>query len=125
MMTSLHEESFMHKSRQLALAMAATLALGHSAHAEIELIATSKISGTYTDMATETATPLESGVLGNRLGGLGSGFTYAGGNTFLALPDRGPNAVSYNAAIDNTTSFIPRFHTFTMNLAPSEAGAAL
>ena len=95
------------------------------AHAEIELIARGKISGTYTDMATESGTQLESGVIGNRLGGMGSALAYAGGNTFLALPDRGPNALVYNAAIDNTTSFIPRFHTLTLNLAPSEAGAAL
>ncbi|MGC3979968.1 MAG: esterase-like activity of phytase family protein [Steroidobacteraceae bacterium] len=96
-----------------------------SAHAEIELIARGQISGTYTDMASETATTLESSVVGNRLGGLGSGLAYAGGTTFLALPDRGPNATTYNTAVDNTTSFIPRFHTLTLNLAPSESDAAL
>ncbi len=95
------------------------------AHADIELIAIGSISGTYTDMATETGTTLESGVLGNRLGGLGSGLAYAGGNTFVSLPDRGPNALSYNAAVDDTTSFIPRFHTLSMNLAPSESGETL
>ena len=60
--------------------------------AEIDLIAIGQISATYEDMAIKTATPLENGVAGNLLGGVGSGFAYAGGNTFLALPDRGPNA---------------------------------
>ena len=39
---------------------------------------------------------LENGVAANLLGGLGSALTYASGNTFLALPDRGPNAAPYN-----------------------------
>src|SRR5262249_4561778 len=60
----------------------------------------------------------------NLLGGLGSGLTHVSGNTFLALPDRGPNAVSYNAAIDDTVSYINRFHTITMGLnsSPNTAG---
>ena len=33
---------------------------------------------------------LENGAPANDLGGMGSAITYAGGNTFLALPDRGP-----------------------------------
>lgn len=108
----------------LSLALLAN-SVAQLAHADIELIAIGQISGSYTDMATETSTTLESSVLGNRLGGLGSGLAYAGGNTFLSLPDRGPNALSYNAAVDHTTSFIPRFHTLTMNLAPSEIGTSL
>ena len=56
---------------------------------------------------------------GNILGGVGSGLAYAGGNTFLALPDRGPNATPYNSAVDNTTSYIPRFQTFSLSLAPN------
>src|SRR6187455_1769026 len=85
----------------------------------VELIAIGTISGTYEDLATETAFPLENGVPGNVLGGLGSGLAYAGGTTFLALPDRGPNAKTYNALLDSTTSFIPRFHTINLSLAPS------
>jgi hypothetical protein len=95
------------------------------AHAEIELIAIGSISGGYADFATESATSLEHGVVGNRLGGIGSGLAYAGGTTFLALPDRGPNAVSYHSAVDDTTSFIPRFHTLSMILEPSDAGSTL
>lgn len=84
-----------------------------------DLIAIGTVSGTYEDFATETAAPLESGVPGNRLGGIGSGLAYAGGTTFLALPDRGPNATPFNPLVDDTISYIPRFHTFNLSLAPS------
>src|SRR5580765_3025057 len=66
---------------------------------------------------------LENGLPANILGGLGSGLAYAGGNTFLAVPDRGPNATSYNAAVDDTVSFISRVQSLTMSLTPS--GGAL
>src|SRR5262245_21013377 len=90
-----------------------------------DLIAVGSVSGTYEDFATETASLLENGIPGNRLGGMGSGLAYAGGNTFLALPDRGPNAKAYNSAVDDTTSYIVRFHTLSLSLAPSDAGSPL
>ncbi|HLK69135.1 MAG TPA: esterase-like activity of phytase family protein [Bryobacteraceae bacterium] len=68
---------------------------------------------------------LENGAPANLLGGLGSGLTYAGNNTFLALPDRGPNAVSFNSAIDDTASYINRFHTINMALSPNSNSAGL
>jgi len=95
------------------------------ARANPTLIAIGFISGTYEDFATETGAPLENGVRGNRLGGMGSGLAYAGGNTFVALPDRGPNAKAYNSAVDDTTSYIARFQTLNLSLAPSDPGAAL
>ena len=85
----------------------------------VDLIAIAPISGTYEDFATETSGPLENGVPGNRLGGIGSGITYLGGTTFLALPDRGPNASLYNPLVDDTTSYIPRIQTFNLSLAAS------
>src|SRR5262245_10983519 len=90
-----------------------------------DLIAVGSVSGTYEDFATETASLLENGILGNRLGGMGSGLAYAGGNTFLALPDRGPNAKPYNSAVDDTPSYTARFHTLNLSLAPSDAGSPL
>jgi hypothetical protein len=68
---------------------------------------------------------LESGINANVFGGLGSGLTYAGGNSFIALPDRGPNAQAYTngAAIDNTTSFISRLQTLDMQLTASNGGS--
>ena len=88
-----------------------------TAQADINLIAIGQINGNYQDMATKTVAPLESGVAGNILGGVGSGLAYAGGNTFLGVPDRGPNATAYNPAVDDTTSYIPRFQTFSLSLA--------
>ncbi|MEJ0020615.1 MAG: esterase-like activity of phytase family protein [Acetobacteraceae bacterium] len=67
---------------------------------------------------------MENGMPANVLGGLGSGFTTAGGNTFLALPDRGPNATVYNAAVDSTVTYIPRFQTLTMDIT-SNGGPGL
>lgn len=90
-----------------------------AAQADINLIGIGQVSGTYQDMATKTAAHLENGVAGNLLGGVGSGLAYAGGNTFLALPDRGPNATAYNIDVDDTTSYIPRFQTFSLSLAPN------
>src|SRR5262249_27829909 len=68
---------------------------------------------------------LENGAPANLLGGLGSGLTYAAANTFLALPDRGPNAIPSHPAIDDTASYINRFHTITMELSSSPNSAGL
>ena len=69
------------------------------------------------DLSTATHASLENSVAGNLLGGMGSGFAWAGGNTFIALPDRGPNATAYNPLVGDTTSYIDRFHTVSMNLS--------
>lgn len=81
-------------------------------------------AGSYRDLSGLKNT-LENGVPANLLGGLGSGIAYLSGDTFLALPDRGPNAVSFNPLVDDTVSYIDRFHTVRMNLTPSKAGSAL
>src|SRR3954470_8020693 len=104
------------KNQRLASFVIASSLFASAAQA-VELIAIGTISGTYEDFATETAFPLENGVAGNALGGIGSGFAYAGGTTFLALPDRGPNAKAYNSLVDDTASYIPRFHTLNLSLA--------
>jgi len=66
---------------------------------------------------------LENGVPGNALGGIGSGLAWAGGNSFVAVPDRGPNATSYNAAVDNTSSYVARLQNVTLALTPGVGGA--
>ena len=99
--------------------------LSTTASASVDLIAMGSIDGNYEDLSANTAGLLENGVAGNRFGGIGSGFAFAGGTTFLALPDRGPNANSYNSALDDTVSFIDRFHTLNMSLAASDPGSAL
>ena len=62
---------------------------------------------------------LENGAPANLLGGLGSGLACGYGDTFLAVPDRGPNAVSFDSLVDDTASYVPRFHTLKMNLQPN------
>jgi hypothetical protein len=93
--------------------------------AEPVLIAIGSISGSYEDFARQTAALLDNNVPGNRLGGLGSGLAHLGGDWFLALPDRGPNAVSYNPCMDDTVSYINRFHTVHLSLSPSDPGSAM
>ncbi|MFN7980903.1 MAG: esterase-like activity of phytase family protein [Vicinamibacterales bacterium] len=121
-----------HVTLAAAMAAAAVAAGSHSLMAAppyLDLIATGSINGLYQDFAEQTAGPLESGTPGNRLGGIGSGLAYLGGDWFLALPDRGPNATEYNDCagdrLDNTTSYIPRFHTMHLALAPADTGAPL
>ncbi|HEY2747155.1 MAG TPA: hypothetical protein VGL86_21175 [Polyangia bacterium] len=82
--------------------------------AGIDLVAIGRLPGTVADRSRATAAPLENGVAGNLLGGVGSGIAYAGWGTFIAIPDRGPNAVVYDAAIDDTASYINRFQTIRM-----------
>ncbi len=87
-----------------------------AAQAQIDLIAIGEVNSNYQDLSTRTADPLENGVAGNLLGGVGSGLAYAGGNRFIAIPDRGPNANPYNPLVDDTTSFISRIQTFNLAL---------
>lgn len=107
----------------LFLAPLAGLLVAPATHAGFSLIAIGSVSGDASDLSGQTGA-LENGVAGNLLGGVGSGLAWAGGNTFIATPDRGPNAVAYNANVDDTTSYIARFQTFSMNLAPN-GGAGL
>jgi hypothetical protein len=97
--------------------------VGHAA--QPALIAIGNMSGLYEDFSAETSPLLENGVPGNRLGGMGSGLAHITGDWFLALPDRGPNAVSFNPCTDDTVAYINRFHTLHMSLSPSDPGSAL
>jgi len=89
------------------------------------LIATATLADP-TDLAGLTDT-LENGLPQNVLGGIGSGLTWAGGTTFLAVPDRGPNATDYpnGVLVDDTTSFIARFETLDLALSAAASGSAL
>ena len=102
-----------------AITAAATTVAG------VQLVAIGSLPGTVGDRAGETAGALENGVAGNLLGGIGSGLAYAGWGRFVAIPDRGPNAVPFNSAIDDTASYINRFQTIAMRLTPSKPGAVL
>lgn len=103
----------------LALAAAAAL----PTHAAVTLIAHGTLPATGSDFSGLSA-PMENGLPGNLLGGLGSGLAWAGGTTFLAVPDRGPNATPWNDAVDNTATWVPRFQTLELTLTATP-GAAL
>jgi hypothetical protein len=106
------------KTLSFLAGIALASSLSH-AHAQVALIAkgtlTSSHAGDYADLSGLDG-KLENGVPANLLGGLGSGLAHISGDRFLAIPDRGPNAVTYNTSIDNTASYIDRFHTIDMKL---------
>ena len=108
--------------KALTLSFALFLFAAASATAQINLIAKGTLSsssaGLNKDLSGLNYT-LENGVSADLLGGFGSGITQLTGDTFLAIPDRGPNAVSFNSLIDDTASFPARFHTIAMNLQPN------
>ncbi|MDL2356303.1 MAG: esterase-like activity of phytase family protein [Pseudomonadota bacterium] len=101
------------------------LASACAAHAAPQLIAIGTLNGNQRDLSSQSAGLLENGVAGNLLGGMGSGLAWAGGNTFIATPDRGPNATAYNPLVDDTASYITRFQTLTMALTPNSSGSGL
>jgi hypothetical protein len=113
------------RTKRFLCLLLTTMLVVPAANATVTLLATGTLTGSAagpdTDLSGLTGT-LENGVAADLLGGLGSGLAYAGGNTFLALPDRGPNALSYNAGVDDTVSYISRFHTVTMDLTASPGG---
>ena len=110
------------------VAVTLSLTLVSQLNAQITLLSIGTLdqsrAGSFADLSGLTYN-LENGVPANSLGGFGSAIAYSGGNTFLALPDRGPNAVEFDDAIDNTASYINRFHTITMNLQPNTSGKGL
>src|SRR5947207_7585059 len=102
------------------------IVLGMSAplvNAQVRLLAVGSLdrsrAGVLTDLSGLNYN-LENGNPANLLGGFGSAITYAGGQTFLALPDRGPNAVSYDSNVDDTDSYINRFHTVKYGTQPQK-----
>ena len=110
----------MNKKSVLSLLLASVLATT-AAQATPSLIAIGTLGGTR-DLSGLTGN-LENGLPASILGGLGSGLAWAGGNSFIATPDRGPNATAYNAGVDDTTSYIARFQTLTLHLtAAANAG---
>jgi hypothetical protein len=108
-------------SKTLRSAFLLSTLIAVPAQASVALIGYGTLDQT-TDLSGRTDI-LENGNPQNILGGMGSGLTYAGGNTFLAVPDRGPNAAAYNAAVDNTVSYISRFQTLNIALTPNNGGS--
>lgn len=105
------------------LATALLAALPAVAAARVQLLADGHLAADGHDRSTATAAALANGAPGNLLGGLGSGLAWAGCDRFLALPDRGPNAVAFDPALDNTTAYINRFQTLRLKPQPNAPGA--
>lgn len=110
---------------KLSLALVVALCGLKPALAAPVLLAIGTLNASGGDLSAATAGPLENGVAGNVLGGLGSGLAWAGSNTFVATPDRGPNATPWNAALDDTTSYIARFQTLQLGLVKNNSGTGL
>src|SRR4029453_4388452 len=110
--------NYMNTIRLISFTAALALApfLGH---AQPTLIAVGSLTesraGANTDLSGLTYT-LENQAPANLLGGLGSAITYDSGRKFVLLPDRGPNAVTFDALTDNTVSYVNRFHTVQLDL---------
>jgi hypothetical protein len=117
--------SIKHLAATLLATVVASIFVATPALAAPVLLATGSLNGNQSDLSTATSGALENGVAGNLLGGVGSGLAWAGGNTFIATPDRGPNATSYNPLVDDTTSYIARFQTLSLNLTQNNSGAGL
>jgi hypothetical protein len=91
------------------------------ADAAVTFLGTGSLPANGTDLSGLTGT-LESGASPSLLGGIGSAIAYTGvGGRFLVLPDRGPNATPYDSAVDDTTSYIDRFHEVNLAITPSGA----
>jgi len=114
----------MQTTHRLSAALLLALACS-AASAEVKLIAIDGLSAHGGDRSAITSAPLENGTAANAFGGMGSGLAHAGGNRFLALPDRGPNAIAYNPAVSDTVSYIARFDTLSLELSPNAPGSAL
>ena len=113
-------------SKKILPALLALLLAAPAANATPILLGIGSFSSAASDKSGLTGT-LESGVAANLLGGMGSGLAYAGNNTFLALPDRGPNALAYagGSSVDNTTSFISRFNTIGLSYSAGSGSLPL
>ena len=111
-------------SRLSGIAVAGVVAFCGTQAQAIELIAQGSLSGQSQDLSGLNY-KLENGLSASLAGGLGSGLAWAGGNTFIALQDRGPNAKAWNSGVDDTTSFIGRTQTLKLELAAAASGSPL
>lgn len=107
------------------LTSAFLLLIAGAVSADVRLAAIDGLSAQHGDRSGVTSAPLENGVDGNLFGGIGSGLAHVAGDRFLALPDRGPNAGAYNPGVNDTATYIPRFHTLQLDLRAAPAGDPL
>ncbi|HKD04830.1 MAG TPA: esterase-like activity of phytase family protein [Bryobacteraceae bacterium] len=118
--------TFVRRNSSLVLLAAGMIAAQSNAQITVLAIGnlTQTSAGSNVDLSGLTY-KLENQAPANLLGGLGSGLTYVSADTYLALPDRGPNAMPFDSAIDDTDSYINRFHTIRMGLSRNTTGKGL
>jgi len=104
----------------LTAALIGGLSQAPLSHATVSYLGMTSLGGT--DLSGLSGA-LEDGTAHNQLGAFGSAIAWAGGNTYIVTPDRGPNASHYNPAVDNTTSYIERFHQLNITVTPNGASA--
>lgn len=122
-----NEQAFM-KNHALAIALAVCSVWSGTCAADVGLLGVGIISGSSAGSGKDLsrqAGRLENGLSNDLLAGAGSGLDYAGGEEFIALPDRGPNATPYLPSVDNTSSYIPRVQTLIIKVAPAPKGSDL
>ncbi len=115
----------MNKIRLVSLFTAALALAPSLGQAQPTLIANGSLTGSRAGANTDLSGltyALENQASANLLGGLGSAITYDSGRKFVLLPDRGPNAVPFDPLVDNTASYVNRFHTVQMDLDANPAG---
>jgi Esterase-like activity of phytase/Collagen triple helix repeat (20 copies) len=108
---------------RLLFVLTSSLALTSAAHAAPPALIATATLDQPSDLSGLTDT-LENGMSNGVLGGIGSGLAWAGGTTFVGVPDRGPNATAYaNGNLDdNTTSYISRLETLDLRLEAVPSG---
>lgn len=101
------------------VALVAGLMLSATAHAAITYIGRNPFLGNTRDLSCLIGAH-EDGSPTNAFDGFGSGIAYTGvPGRYLFIADRGPNASSWNSAVDNTTTFRTRAHTVAVSLTPT------
>lgn len=111
----------------VAVSVAAACGTGKNAEAAVTYLGSASLPVSATDQSGLSGTQ-EDGSAENLLS-FGSGLTYSGSNNiYYAVPDRGPNASTYDASVDNTTSWKTRYETMqivvNMSTFNGSAGSA-
>jgi len=106
---------------QITTAAVLSLLLTGAAQATPRFLTWASFTNT-TDLSGLTGTLDNTNYAANAFGGVGSGLAWAGGNNFVMVPDRGPNALAWNSSVDDTTSYISRLQNVTFDLQQNTPG---
>ncbi len=109
-----HEPLRTPPARRVGLLVAVVLASSPLARADITYLGEATISWDATDLSGQSQVLGDGPFHADRLGSIGSAIAFTGvGNTYLMMSDRGP--------MDGALDYQPRFHAFTIELAPGSS----